>query len=44
MAKIENSTLKLQEHQEEAYRNVEKLFKKGRYAAVIFPTGLENHL
>ena len=39
MANIENQKLKLQEHQEEAYENVEKLFENGRYAAVIFPTG-----
>ena len=39
MANIGNSKLKLQEHQEEAYENVEKLFENGRYAAVIFPTG-----
>ena len=39
MANIEQSRLQLQEHQEEAYENVEKLFENGRYAAVIFPTG-----
>ena len=39
MANIEQSRLRLQEHQEEAYENVEKLFENGRYAAVIFPTG-----
>ena len=32
-------SLNLQEHQQEAYDNVLKLFEEGRYAAVIFPTG-----
>ena len=39
MANVENATLKLLAHQQEAYENVEELFDKGRYAAVIFPTG-----
>ena len=39
MSNIEHSRLQLQEHQKEAYENVENLFKNGRYAAVIFPTG-----
>ena len=39
MANVENSILKLLEHQEEAYNNVEELYKNSRYAAVIFPTG-----
>ena len=39
MSNIENSKLRLQEHQEEAYRNVEKIFENERYAAIIFPTG-----
>ena len=39
MANVENSILRLHEHQQEAYENVEELFKNGRYAAVIFPTG-----
>ena len=39
MANVENATLKLLEHQQEAYENVEELFDKGRYAAVVFPTG-----
>ena len=39
MANVENSILTLLEHQEEAYNNVEELYKNSRYAAVIFPTG-----
>ena len=39
MSNIENSKLSLHEHQQEAYENVEKLFKDGRCAAVVFPTG-----
>jgi superfamily II DNA or RNA helicase len=39
MANISKSILQLQEHQEDAYKNVEKLFENDRYAAVVFPTG-----
>ena len=39
MSNTKNSVLKLLEHQEEAYKNVEELYKNGKYAAVIFPTG-----
>ena len=39
MSNIENSILKLLEHQEDAYNKVEELYKNSRYAAVIFPTG-----
>ena len=39
MANIQNNKLKLEEHQEKAYKNVEKLFEEKGKAAVIFPTG-----
>ena len=39
MSNIENSILKLEPHQERAYESVNDLYKNGRYAAVIFPTG-----
>ena len=39
MANIQNNKLKLEEHQEKAYKNVEKLFGEKGKAAVIFPTG-----
>ena len=39
MANIENATLDLYDHQKEAYKKVEELFDKERYAAVVFPTG-----
>lgn len=39
MSNIENNNLQLLEHQEEAYRNVIKLFNEKGKAAVIFPTG-----
>lgn len=39
MANIENAKLDLYNHQKEAYKKVEELFDKGRYAAVVFPTG-----
>ena len=39
MSNIENSILKLEPHQERAYESVNDLYKNGKYAAVIFPTG-----
>lgn len=39
MANIQNNKLKLEEHQEKAYKNVERLFGEKGKAAVIFPTG-----
>lgn len=39
MANIQNNKLKLEQHQQKAYQNVEKLFEEKGKAAVIFPTG-----
>ena len=39
MANIQNNKLELLPHQEEAYTEVEKLFKEKGKAAVVFPTG-----
>ena len=39
MANIQNNKLKLEEHQQKAYENVERLFDEKGKAAVIFPTG-----
>ena len=39
MSNTENSILRLESHQKDAYDEVQNLFEDGRYAAVIFPTG-----